>query len=225
MLYEQFGRTELHSRLPESGTEIRLTAYARPRSGLLADGGGALGGAYPARRRVSGDRPHRGARAGVSERGNPGLCAGLQRAARPLALAASGGRRSPGLYPEEQEKYERQAGQGITVYGLLSPGAHLARCLANPSGATALSVRTIRSRSGRGPARPRHPLLPYRHRRAYAIREWLHPAHRHGEAAPGAALLREASRRKIALPLVHRHGRHRPVENTMLYAWALPIRV
>lgn len=39
MRYEFFSRGELNPRLPESATEISLTAYARPRSGMLADGG------------------------------------------------------------------------------------------------------------------------------------------------------------------------------------------
>lgn len=39
MIYEQFRREDIHPRLPQGKTDIRLTAYARPRSGLLADNG------------------------------------------------------------------------------------------------------------------------------------------------------------------------------------------
>lgn len=39
MLYEVFGREDLNPRLPGSATEVRLTAYARPRTGMVADTG------------------------------------------------------------------------------------------------------------------------------------------------------------------------------------------
>ena len=60
MLYEQFGRTELHSCLPERHGDQGLTAYARPPQRPSGRRRGSAGRSYPARRRVSGTAPTEG---------------------------------------------------------------------------------------------------------------------------------------------------------------------
>ncbi len=224
MLYEQFGRTELHSRLPESGTEIRLTAYARPRSGLLADGG---------ERWAVLILPGGGYQVTAPTEGEPVALAFLNAGIQAFVLDYSV---LPARWPQQlleaaaalafirrnAEKYGVRPDR-IAVCGF-SAGGHLAGCLANLWG-----DGVIHETLGLAPgeARPDAAILcyPVVTAGAYAIRECFTRLTGMEKLPPELEKLSLEESVTAKNPPTFLWSTDMdatvPVENTMLYAWAL----